>query len=214
MESAKQTKRENPKVTYALAYVTEKYDSKYQHQAARHFGKKFNINRNSAEALYNKVCVMLGKTPRVKDAGKYEPRKQTPTSDLFRLRVKIKSLGVESQIIRREELRAKREYRFVDVLHRHRTVELREESRAAYVAYGYIRGIRYSEVEQNPRWKWPADRVAPNWKRVADIVWEFGPTETRLAMYAMDAVSKAPLGARDRLAKEALLDKIRIWRGN
>lgn len=106
------------------------------------------------------------------------------------LKVKIKSLAAEAYIIRREERRAKSECRwfrhkqgqeanlmqaesvFFSLKH-HRTFDIRDESRSAQVAYGYIRGKSYPNVENatpfNP----------PTWNRVVDLVVKYGPNKDR-----------------------------------
>jgi hypothetical protein len=80
------------------------------------------------------------------------------------LKVKIKSLAVEGTIIRKEEHKAKKQYRYLKLiagkekeyqealgtfwgLRHHRTADVRNEARAAQWAYGYLRGKRYRQVE-------------------------------------------------------------------
>ena len=65
------------------------------------------------------------------------------------LRVKIKSLAEESKIIKREEYRFKKNDRVRNGLHNHRICNVRNESRAALIAYGYIRGKKFKEIEKN-----------------------------------------------------------------
>lgn len=82
------------------------------------------------------------------------------------LKVKIKSLAEEAYIIRNEENKAKKQYRWASNnqgheeiyrtaheifwgLRNHRTINVRNESRATQLAYAYIRGKKYSEVENN-----------------------------------------------------------------
>lgn len=80
------------------------------------------------------------------------------------LKVKVKSLAEEARIIRREEHAAKRQYRWAKNqqgaeeiyteahntfwgLRHHRTYDVRNEARAAHIAYGYLRGLEYSMIE-------------------------------------------------------------------
>lgn len=67
------------------------------------------------------------------------------------LRVKIKSLAVEATIIRKEERRAKLrgDRDTFWSLRAHRTYDVRRESRASLLAYGYLRGIEYRKIERN-----------------------------------------------------------------
>lgn len=80
------------------------------------------------------------------------------------LKVKIKSLAVEGTIIRKEEHKAKKQYRYLKLiagkekeyhealgtfwgLRWHRVFDVRTEARAAQWAYGYIRGKRFRQIE-------------------------------------------------------------------
>ena len=84
------------------------------------------------------------------------------------LRVKVKSLAEEARIIRQEEHRTKGVLR--DELHRHRTWDVRREARASCLAYGFIRGRSYSQMEA--RCVQP-----PNWETVKRLVQKFGPAQ-------------------------------------
>ncbi len=84
------------------------------------------------------------------------------------LKVKIKSLAAESRIIRMEELRQCGRTRVG--LQLHRVVQVREESRASLLAYAYIRGRDYLEVESSAK-------TPPDVTRVARLVRSFGPRE-------------------------------------
>lgn len=65
------------------------------------------------------------------------------------LKVKIKSLAEEAKIIRKEELKA-RGYNpeLRRGLYEHRIKPVGSESRAAFIAYGFLRGKKYSEIER------------------------------------------------------------------
>jgi hypothetical protein len=97
------------------------------------------------------------------------------------LKVKIKSLAAEASIIRKEEHRrhfrrspgSNRTTRINpdDVffgLYRHRVGELRTEARAAQLAYGYLRGREYTQLE--------AKCDAPPIDRVTYLAKKYGPT--------------------------------------
>lgn len=63
-------------------------------------------------------------------------------------------------------------------LHNHRVIDVRREQRAALLAYGFLRGRAYRQIESHPRYlRTPSDRPGPNWLRVAEIVAKFGPDE-------------------------------------
>ena len=53
-------------------------------------------------------------------------------------------------------------------LRHHRTYDVRSESRAAQVAYGFLRGRTYQQVEGSAK-------TSPDWKRVQRLVEKYGP---------------------------------------
>lgn len=61
------------------------------------------------------------------------------------LKIKLKSLAAEARIIRREEQRTNGDLR--EEMHIHRVRDLRHESRATHLAYGFIRGVPYRVIE-------------------------------------------------------------------
>lgn len=68
------------------------------------------------------------------------------------LKIKLKSLATEAAIIRKEEEKAKHSKRpevqeLRREMHDHRVKDLRLESRATGLAYGYIRGKKYRTIE-------------------------------------------------------------------
>ena len=100
------------------------------------------------------------------------------------LKVKIKSLAEEARIIRHEEVK-RRASNFkklhADIqqqadserssLHLHRTIDVRVETRAALLAYGFLRGRKYSQVETPP--KKPTGKEIPL-KRVVRLISKYG----------------------------------------
>jgi len=83
------------------------------------------------------------------------------------LRVKIKTLAAESQIIRKEMLKFRTTNPYYERLHHHRVDELRKEARASLIAYGFLNGLAYSEIEES-------SYEPPLWGRVKQIVTKFG----------------------------------------
>ncbi|HEY1878483.1 MAG TPA: hypothetical protein VGG68_00975 [Caulobacteraceae bacterium] len=94
-----------------------------------------------------------------------------------KLRVKLKALAAEARIIRGEEHRARKGWRRLakkqiganamvalhaefDSLHRHRTYDVRTESRATLLAYAFLRKRPYELTETAGARKAPIDRVA------------------------------------------------------
>jgi hypothetical protein len=106
------------------------------------------------------------------------------------IRIKIKSLALESQVIRREERKLSRQERarnafatanghtnpqqfsngnpLREELYRHRVDVVRYETRHAHLAYGFIRGLEYSQME-------PKTHKSPNWERVRQLLKKYGP---------------------------------------
>lgn len=82
------------------------------------------------------------------------------------LRVKIKSLAEEAKIIRKEEQRTWGGLR--DELHVHRVREVRNEARAAHLAYGFIRGRTLDQMEVRAL-------SAPDWEKIKYLCKRYGP---------------------------------------
>jgi hypothetical protein len=80
------------------------------------------------------------------------------------LKVKLKSLAEEARIIRKEEKKNKR-LRYLLSEHRRGTVRL--EARHTHIAYGFIRGKTYEQIE--PKCKTPVE-----WDRVRKMVTKYG----------------------------------------
>lgn len=89
------------------------------------------------------------------------------------LKVKIKSLAEEARIIRREERKSANT--LLNRLHEHRTYDVRRESRASFIAYGYLRGKPLSVVEQKGK------RCSVIDRRAYSIVKKFGTTDASKA---------------------------------
>ena len=86
------------------------------------------------------------------------------------LKIKLKSLAAEAAIIRHEEklYLDRRPGSFWYQLNYHRIVDLRKEARAAHLAYNFLRGTPYRDVEFTYH-------DAPDWIRVKEIAKKFGP---------------------------------------
>lgn len=90
------------------------------------------------------------------------------------LKIKIKSLAAEAAIIKLEERRWKARPRqkgeaphpLYFGLREHRIGVVRRESRAALLAYGFLRGRAYATIE-------PAGSTPPDWKKVSEIAARF-----------------------------------------
>jgi hypothetical protein len=83
------------------------------------------------------------------------------------LRCNLKSLAAEARIIRQETRRAGPPYR--SALIQHRRGRLREESRYANLALGYLRGRAYRQIEKSCKMPASAERIIDKLKRVFEI---------------------------------------------
>lgn len=107
------------------------------------------------------------------------------------LKVKIKSLAEEARIIRREEQRPRRDMDTCGYsptrtgLWEHRVTVVRNASRNALLAYGFIRGRKYSQIE-------PSAKTKPDWEEVKRLVSKYGPPGSFLN-------------------KDALMEKVDKW---
>lgn len=87
------------------------------------------------------------------------------------LRVKLKTLAAESLIIKREMLKFRTTNPWYERLHLHRVHDVRDEARATNIAYGFLNGLAYSEIEASCY-------AEPKWSRVADMVKKYGEEGT------------------------------------
>lgn len=94
------------------------------------------------------------------------------------LKVKLKSLAEEARIIRKEENKAKKEARRVgdvrvnwsmlrEELHNHRVVIVREAARHTHLAYGFLRGRAYQQMEAKCK-------TPPLWDSIKKMVLKYG----------------------------------------
>lgn len=96
------------------------------------------------------------------------------------LKIKIKSLAEEARIIRKEEQRAYHEL-LRSEMHQHRVVELRRVARNTLLAYGFIRGRTYLQVEL-----WAS--TPPNWDAVRTMVRKYGAVDHKIKKAQLEAL--------------------------
>ena len=82
------------------------------------------------------------------------------------LKVKIKSLAEEAKIIRKETKKAKLRS-IKNGLYYHRIGVVRYEARHTHLAYGFLRGREYHQIEKKAH-------TAPNWEKVRRMVQKYG----------------------------------------
>ena len=114
------------------------------------------------------------------------------------LKIKIKSLAAEAKIIRKEEKRA-RSQSIRESLYRHRIDVVRYEARHTNIAYGFLRGRTYAEIENKPK-------TAPNWDKIRKMVEKYGshcqPWYSNVESYAVYELRRAE-------AKQHLADQLK-----
>lgn len=91
------------------------------------------------------------------------------------LKIKIKSLAEEAKIIRFEEKRWPGRSDEYQGLHFHRTYDVRNEARAAQLAYGYLRGRKYRQLEASCY-------TAPNRTRIRELIIKYGIAKDKAAV--------------------------------
>jgi len=106
------------------------------------------------------------------------------------LKIKIKSLAAEAKFIRHEERKTKPQIERKEVtlsnghvlryqtgeyfsLHEHRTGTVRGTARESLLAYGYLRGRTYAQIEQ--KYHFP-----PDWKEVLKAIKRFDAAKGNL----------------------------------
>jgi len=108
------------------------------------------------------------------------------------LRIKIVSLMAEAKLIRREEKRwirnGLKNHPIKMGLAAHRRFDVRNEQRAALLAYAFLRGRRYKQLE-------PKCYLPPNWSKVESLVAKYGGYDTSNP-------------------RAVIAEELRVWRGN
>lgn len=110
------------------------------------------------------------------------------------LKVKIKSLAEEARIIRKEEKRSKGDKR--EGLYFHRIRVVRREARHSLLAYGFIRGRKYRQIEATCK-------TPPDWSEVQRMVLKYGVEGYRKGFW---------LRVNKKVAEEELLKRFEEWK--
>lgn len=84
------------------------------------------------------------------------------------LKCKIKSLADESKIVRNEEEIQFENHSLFITLNKHRKYRLRIEARHALLAYGFLNGLEYRQIETH------TPRFEPDWNYIEKLVNKFG----------------------------------------
>lgn len=89
------------------------------------------------------------------------------------LKIKLKTLAVEARIIRAQEKKTNGKWNATrESLYLHRTKDVRGESRATGLAYGFLRGRKRRQIECKAL-------TEPKWDRVEAMVKKYGTLDER-----------------------------------
>ena len=86
------------------------------------------------------------------------------------LKIKCKSLAAEAQIIRAEERKFPGEHPIRYGLHEHRVLDVRRAARSSYIAYGFLKGMPYMQIESKAK-------KPPNWGEILTMIKKYGTTK-------------------------------------
>lgn len=116
------------------------------------------------------------------------------------LRIKIQSLALEAVAIRRAEAkfkkrRGEKSRAIFWGLRSHRTVDVRNEARAAILASGFLRGTPYLKMERCCR-----PKHDPDWKRVEQLALKYGGGDAADVKARLDAWKNTPAPAAEKKA--------------
>lgn len=95
------------------------------------------------------------------------------------LKIKGLTLAQEARIIKKIEQNRRTNPNLRAQLHKHRTVDVRNEARSTHIALGFLRGTTMQQMERPlklDRVKGDKNftRTAPNWKRIEQLVNKYG----------------------------------------
>lgn len=107
------------------------------------------------------------------------------------LKTKIMSLAAESRIIRnleksckRNAVKARKKHKEEDInyfekqrvgLYFHRINDVRSESRSSNVAYSFLKGKKYGQIEKFAY-------TSPDWKRIEQLVSKYSESDRRVSL--------------------------------
>jgi hypothetical protein len=119
------------------------------------------------------------------------------------LKVKIKSLAEEARIIREEERKPHADINEFGYsakrtgLYNHRVGTVRREARAALLAYGFIRGRKYRQIEVK-------NNTEPDWEAVQRMVVKYGLQGYRWKIWSR---------ADQKATEKELIERFTDWVG-
>lgn len=146
------------------------------------------LSRGSNGPLARLLNYCIGLSGRLIERRAFVPLSgDIPMSKTY-LKIKIMSLAAEARIIRREEKKWPGPHDIRTGLHLHRVHDVRDEARAALLAYGFIRGRAYAQLEANPR-------TTAVWQRAAALATKYGDRKVVYADFEAWAAGEEPVQA-------------------
>lgn len=102
---------------------------------------------------------------------------------ILALKIKLKHLGQESRIIKHQEqkMRGRNWGAKSSYFREHRIHTVRFECRATHIAYGFLRGRDYRQIENCPRWM-GHELEKKLWARVTMMVTKYGGREAAMCL--------------------------------
>ena len=109
--------------------------------------------------------------------------------NLVKFKIKMKTFAAESRVIRQEELRRRGKNWASEgtPLYFHRIGPLRRTIRENHLAYGFLKGRTYRQLEQHPK-------TEPNWKNVLKHINNFSlESESQTAVFNLWHIEPEPI---------------------
>jgi hypothetical protein len=123
------------------------------------------------------------------------------------LKVKIKSLAAEARIIRLEEKRSNGRLRWE--LWQHRVEVVRKEARLSQLAYGFLRGKQYEQIERKVGPELPNGRIGgggplstQDWAKIESMVERFGARKYWDRRYGYDTAADTETTCNSEIAAQ------------
>jgi hypothetical protein len=105
-------------------------------------------------------------------------KRDAKLANLVRLRMCIKRYTSHTTILKREIKYCRKHFLFE--LEKQLASQLHRagiEQRSQFLAYAFLRGQTYEQVEENPKWIRDKCAAKPNWKYVTELVLQYGNSD-------------------------------------
>ncbi|HYT41509.1 MAG TPA: hypothetical protein VEP90_04140 [Methylomirabilota bacterium] len=162
-EEAKYIRKQEQKRKRKAAYARDHVH--YDRRVAWHIKQIARLqHRKIVEYSADVTDIQKWKESHKHDAIDYDERIQWHKMEILRLQRQHNTTHITQETVNYNE-------RIRGGLRLHRIWDVRSEARATYVAYAFLRGLEYEDVE-------PASQSSPQWGRVRDLVQKYGERGT------------------------------------